>query len=139
MAVPSANGQADGPAGESDEAYMERVEAEAGGALDVDAENVMDDATLNMLREFADPRRWETMSRLDRTRIQLALNVYVKGLKLGSTIRTDYVRELFLMMRSEQGWGATQMADIARRGSEAPKQSLWRRVFSMGPKGGNLG
>lgn len=92
-----------------------------------------DDATLNLLREFGNPPEWRTMAKHPPETVHLSSIVLTKGRFLGSTLRQEYVRNLFLMSRSSEGYGSEQMVQVATRG-EKKRPGAIRRFFGLGSK-----
>lgn len=60
-----------------------------------------------------------------------AAAVLTKGEMLGSNIRRSFVESLFLMSRSDGGWGSTQMASVVSK-RHNPTSDAARRFFGLG-------
>jgi hypothetical protein len=104
------------------------------------SERRFDVPTVGLLREFSDPTEWRTMARVRGDIVFVASIIDAKASITGSRFRRDFVRNLFLMSRSDDGWGSRQMVEVATR-SPSERASGIRRFFGMGPKtsGGNGG
>lgn len=119
------------PASEEAEEVLP-FEEELGEAGSVDVEQD-EDPSLSLLRAFGDPPEWRTMAKHPPTTVHLAAAVLAKGRFLKSTLREEYVKNLFLMSRSTDGYGSEQMVRVATR-EQKPRASAIRRFFGLGNK-----
>lgn len=130
--MPRENGSAppaQGDAFEEPDAFSFEEELEE--VIGTTSPEAPDDASLNVLREFGKPPEYRTMARVDGETYHRAAVVLAKGRFLGSTLRQEYVANLFLMSRSADGYGSEQMKEVATR---APKEraGVVRRFLGLG-------
>jgi hypothetical protein len=87
---------------------------------------------LSMMGVFSDPREYRTMGRLTKGTVERLAYIEAKGRMTGSTLRQRLVENIFLMSRTTDGWGSTQMRDIAISRQQEKKASSWLDFFKWG-------